>query len=491
MGKAMRIRFGIMIKLFLWYLVLIAIFFGAIAVLFVHLRQIMAISENVVNKHFKIASASKKMIDLLLWMEENENKYDLLKKNEYKEYFISAREEFQGNLRQVLELSGETEGVWHDVMLEYSAGGYSEPRREGESGTEAGEPPWIPERVLNEWIKKISDARMENEKQIEAAMQALTEQGKMAVRWGLMGLGVSVLVGLLGSIYLTWSMNRPLRELRRGIRSISDEGLREPVRILSRDEFGELATAFNDMTARLREEERMRTDFISMLSHEMRTPLTSIRESVNLIAEEVMGAINDRQRRFLQIAGSEIERICDLLNHLMKVSRLEAGALEFETRPVDTQALVLGSVRRATPAAEAKDIAVRCFIAGDVPNIPGDYDNLQQVLLNLIGNAVKFSPPGGEIVVRVEPETVEGAARLRFTVEDSGPGIPEEEQPLVFHKYYRASGVRNHVDGVGLGLSISRLIIEAHGGTIGLQSREGKGSVFYFSLPIHSEGSKS
>ena len=127
-------------------------------------------------------------------------------------------------------------------------------------------------------------------------------------------------------------MIRPLRELRRGIKSMSRSGLNDPIRIYSNDEFGELAGAFNDMAARLTEEERMRSDFISMLSHEIRTPLTSIRESVNLIAEEVMGDINEKQRRFLLIASHELERITTLLNHLMQISRLEAGAVEIHQR---------------------------------------------------------------------------------------------------------------------------------------------------------------
>ena len=140
-------------------------------------------------------------------------------------------------------------------------------------------------------------------------------------------------------------MSRPVRELRRGIKSLSRSGLTEPIRIYSNDEFGELAGAFNDMAARLIEEERMRSDFISMLSHEIRTPLTSIRESVNLIVEEVMGNINEKQRRFLEIASKEIERITTLLNHLMQISRLEAGAVEIHPRPIDPLNLCRGRSR--------------------------------------------------------------------------------------------------------------------------------------------------
>jgi signal transduction histidine kinase len=293
-------------------------------------------------------------------------------------------------------------------------------------------------------------------------------------------------VGLLGSVLLAHSINRPLRELRRGIRAVSGAGLIEPIRVLSRDEFGELAGAFNDMAVRLKEEERMRSDFISMLSHEIRTPLTSIRESVNLIAEEVMGAVNDRQKRFLDIASGEIVRISDLLNHLLLVSRLEAGVVKIHPVPLDPSSFVAGSIHRVVPLAEAKGIRLESEIPSDLPKVMGDPENLQQVLLNLLGNAIKFSPSGSEVVTRVETVPDEEPPSVRFSVSDQGPGIPAEEQPMVFHKYYRTTAMRDQVDGVGLGLSISKHIVEAHGGTVWVSSQEGRGSTFGFTLPAVS-----
>lgn len=481
----MKIKFGIMMKLFFWYFALACIFYGTIVILYVHMQQIMRISEDVVNKNFKISSSSKKMIESLLWMAENERKYDLLKKEDYKEYFIAGQKEFEGNLVEVMRFGPELpeeESPWEEIYVDYKAQ-LASSSQEGESN-EASRTPWIPEEVINEWIQKISRARAANELKIESEMVNLNDRGRMAVRWGFIGLGFSVMAGLLGSVFLGHSMNRPLRELRRGIRSISQEGLSEPIPILTKDEFGELARAFNDMAARLAEEERMRSDFISMLSHEIRTPLTSIRESVNLIAEEVMGDINDRQRRFLEIASREIERICDLLNHLMQVSRLEAGAVSIKPRPFDASSFVEGGIYRVAPAAEAKGIQIEARVSPELPEVMGDPENLQQVLLNLLGNAIKFTPQGGRILVDVEADNREGDERLRFSVTDTGPGIPEEELSLVFHKYYRASGIRNEVDGVGLGLSISRHIVEAHGGEVWVNSTPGDGSTFSFTLPV-------
>ncbi len=480
----MKIKFGILVKLFAWYLLASLIFYGTILSLFVHISDLVKTSEDITNRNYRISTASKKMIDTLWWMAENQKKYDLLKKEEYKEYFASGQKEYETNLFEILWLgaggSGENpwEGLYKEFQEQFSA------ERKEQSDSEHSDVPWLKEELINQWVEKIQKARAANEQQILSRMKSLNEQGRTAVQWGFIGLSASLLVGLFGVIGFSFGMSRPLRELRRGIKSLSGSGLNEPIRIYSNDEFGELAGAFNDMAARLTEEERMRSDFISMLSHEIRTPLTSIRESVNLISEEVMGDINERQRRFLLIASHELERITTLLNHLMQISRLEAGAVEIHPQLIDLREFVQGTISRVIPAAEAKDISIHSEVTSGIPEFSCDPDNMQQVLLNLLGNAIKFSPNGSAILVKVMQDENPKQASLVFSVKDSGPGIPRDEQALVFHKYYRASGVRDHVDGVGLGLSISKYIVEAHGGEIGVLSKLGEGSTFSFTLPI-------
>jgi len=198
-----------------------------------------------------------------------------------------------------------------------------------------------------------------------------------------------------------------------------------------------------------------------------------------------MGDINEKQRRFLLIASHELERITTLLNHLMQISRLEAGAVEMHPRSINLDEFVQGTISRLIPAAEAKGVTITSQIDAAISEFYCDPDNMQQVLLNLIGNAIKFSPQGSNILVSVKLDEPGKASNLIFSVRDQGPGIAEEEQTLVFHKYYRASSIRDEVDGVGLGLSISKHIIEMHGGEIGVSSIPGEGSTFGFTLPIY------
>ena len=273
-----------------------------------------------------------------------------------------------------------------------------------------------------------------------------------------------------------------LRELRRGIRSLTHEGELKQIRVLTSDELGELSEAFNNMTEQLKREERMRSDFISMLSHEIRTPLTSVRESINLLKQGLLGEVNERQARFLDISGKEINRLSSLLSRLMNVSSMESRDLVLNLEPVDVRELTWGTSERMQPTAEAKQIAIGVEAPESGHEVWADAEHIRQVLLNFLGNAIKFAPAHTEVtlIARIEPDR----ERVVFCVKDRGPGIPEDEQPFVFRKYYRATEVRDSVDGAGLGLSISKRIVEAHGGNVWVSSTPGKGSEFCFALPL-------
>jgi signal transduction histidine kinase len=477
----MKPTYGMTDKLFVWFFIIVLIFFGTILLLYIDVQRIVKISASIVNKNNEISSTSKNMIENLLSMEENDKKYHLLGKEDYLNYFTSAQKEFQDNLVKILNMEAQGISVsdhWKDLFKSYR-------ERTSKLGDlremQASKEAWIPESLINEWIERITIARAENEYDAYLATLELNRRGRMSARNGLLGLGISSLVGLLGIIFLAYTTLRPLKELLRGIRSISQDRSSEPIRVRSQDEFGELAGAFNEMAMRLKQEEQMRSDFISMLSHEIRTPLTSIRESVNMIAEEVMGPINERQRKFLEIASSEIGRIGKLLNHLMQVSRLGSGAVKIRPLSIETSAFVFRCIDGLISSAEAKRIKLETEIPDTIPRVRGDPEHLQQVFVNLLGNAIKFSPPGSTVSVRIDAD--KRAPDIRFLVSDNGPGIQEEEQSLIFNKYYQARRVRSHMDGVGLGLHITKQIVEAHGGKLWVESEIGKGSTFAFTLP--------
>lgn len=473
---------GITVRLFLWFFAFVLIFFGTVLILYLNIRDILAVSDNIVKKNYVIASASKKMLEQVLGMEENEKKYLLMKKPDYLEYYFGAQQAFENGLVEILAI--ENKGLtispaWHRLRDEFRRLKIAPP--DWQRILQAEEP-WIPETTINAWIATITSIRQENEADMELANREVNERGLRTVQTGLAGLGIAILVGLFGGVVLSRAISRPLNALLDGIRSVSRDRPVAPIPIASADEFGELARSFNEMGARLMEEQRMRSDFISMLSHEIRTPLTSIRESVNLIGEGLMGEINDRQRRFLEIAGYEMGRVTDLLNRIMQVSYLESGELELHPVSLDTAPFVNLCVEHSRPAAEARNISITTRLDPDLPPFTGDADYLRQVFANLVGNAIKFSPPGSEIVVEALADANRSA--LRFSIMDAGPGIPEDDAPFIFNKYYRARSVRDRTDGAGLGLSIARHIVETHGGAIRAANRESGGAVFTFTLPL-------
>ena len=477
----MGLRVGITGKLFALYLVFFAIFCATAVFFYANVNRIVAISGNIVSKNNKIASNSKKMIESLLSMQEYNEKYYLLKKDKYWNFYQSAKETFEENLDAIVNL-GDSGAISLDrwQALDNSYHHFHEQAR-GPEGSEAKKN-WIPQSFINKWIELISAARAENEKNTEMALRKIHQKGRSAARNGLFGFGAAIIFGLFGCIFLAKSIVRPLRRLIQGIRLFSKERMSETIQIRYKDELGELADAFNEMTKRLKHEESMRSDFISMLSHEIRTPLTSIRESVNMILEEVLGAVNDRQKKFLKIASAEIGRISDLLNHLMQVSRMEVKALEIDPRPVAAYELISKSIEHLKPRAQTKGISFNIKVPTDAPKVLCTPEQLHQVFLNILGNAIKFTDKGGEIGIYAVAE--KKGKYLAFSVSDSGPGISQDEKTLIFNKYFRSKEVRGHMDGVGLGLSISRQIIVAHGGTIWVKSEIGKGSIFGFTLPL-------
>jgi len=484
--KLMRPVLGIRGKLFVWFCFFIAIFYGTILVLFLNIKQIVNISENLVSKNYEIADISDNMIKNLLSMEEFGKKYALLKKNDYIVLLEKATTQFETNLEDILKMESKR-GIaisdewkrlsesYNNVVESFSA--YPSNRYPSTL---------FSEDQINEWIGLLSKIRHENEENMGASTRKLNSLGQISARNSLIGLGISTAIGIIGIFFLSYSMIRPLRELIKGIRSVSRSQRSAPIKIRSSDEFGELAHAFNEMSEQLREEERMRSDFISMLSHEIRTPLTSTRESVNMIAEEVMGSINERQRKFLEIASMEIGRICDLMNHLMNVSRMETSVLKLYKRPFNALELAESSMRHLEPIAEKSNIRFEVVEHKNIPETMGDPDHLQRVFHNLLDNAIKFSGRGSVIKIEIKPDKTD--KNVIVAVSDNGPGIPEEERLLIFNKYYQTKESREHMDGVGLGLNISKSIIKAHNGDIWVESKIDEGSTFYFTIPVEKKG---
>jgi two-component system phosphate regulon sensor histidine kinase PhoR len=231
-----------------------------------------------------------------------------------------------------------------------------------------------------------------------------------------------------------------------------------------------------DLT-RVRRLETVRRDFISNVSHELRTPLASLKALTETLQD---GALSDPDAgpRFLGRISTEVDALTQMAQELLDLSRIESGQVELILAPLAPNSLVTSAADRMRMQAERANLKLSIKCQDGLPNIRADKSRLEQVLVNLIHNAVKFTKPGGEISIETE-STVGG---VRFAVRDSGVGIPAESLSRIFERFYRVDKSRTG-SGTGLGLSISKHIIETHGGKIWAESNEGHGSIFYFVIP--------
>lgn len=238
-----------------------------------------------------------------------------------------------------------------------------------------------------------------------------------------------------------------------------------------------------ELESRQREAERlnkMKSEFMASMSHELRTPLHTIIGFAELLEEEAEGLLNERQKRFLDHIHKDSQHLLSLINDVLDLSRIEAGGMRLQTERVELRPAIEEAVAATRPQAEAKGVKLREPTIPEV-SLRADPLRLRQILSNLLGNAVKFTPAGG----RVSVSAARKGGLIEITVADTGIGIPEEERVRIFDKFYQAGyttmGVR---EGTGLGLTICKQLVELQGGTIWVDSVEGSGSKFHFTLPV-------
>jgi two-component system sensor histidine kinase GlrK len=298
--------------------------------------------------------------------------------------------------------------------------------------------------------------------------------------------GFAVLCGVAFGFIIAKSLYIPLQRLKQGTRDIAQGDFSRKIEIRSADEIGDVSASFNQMCDRLRELDQLKADFVSNITHDLKTPLASITEANNLLAEGIGGPLSPEQKRLLAIIREDAARLLRLVESIIDLSRMEAGLLRYEFVPSDIAGVITEAVDAVRLLADSRKIAVSVSHAAGLPAVAIDRAKLMQGLINLLGNAIKFTPEGGSVQVRARTFDREQAADSRFleiAVADTGVGIPSEDLPRIFDKFYQGrEGVQKR--GSGLGLAIARHIIEAHGGTISAASAPAGGSTFYILLPL-------
>jgi len=295
--------------------------------------------------------------------------------------------------------------------------------------------------------------------------------------------GLAALVAVTLGLMFARQISSPVRTLTSAARRLGAGDLDQRVPVHRRDELGELAEAFNSMAEAVGRQEMLRRQMAADIAHELRTPLAVIQANL----EAMLDGIRPLSVEEVADVHRETQLLSRLVTDLRDLSLAETGQLPLRKELTDLTALVRMSVARFSSRAEEKGVRLVVEAAEDSPCADVDPDRVAQVFGNLLDNALRWTPPGGEAVVRLHP----GAQRdeVRVTVRDTGPGIPEEHLPNVFERFYRADRARARTDGgSGIGLAVVKQLVEAHGGRVWAESRPGEGTAFGFVLPAANPG---
>jgi signal transduction histidine kinase len=300
--------------------------------------------------------------------------------------------------------------------------------------------------------------------------------------WTLSTLFIVLLITLAG-ILLLLVRRYVLRPQQRLLATVEarQQGEKVLTPIEGENEFAQLGEAFNEMLRVSDSVDRLKSEFVSTVSHELRTPLTSIRGAVGLVTGSFSDNLPENVRELLVMADRNIDRLTLLVNDILDLEKIESGKLEFNFVPLDLVELARHALESNAGYAHQHQVRLRLVDSPFQADIMGDESRLLQVFANLLSNAIKYSPAGGEVEVSIW----QSDDRFRVSVKDHGNGIPEEFRARIFQRFAQAdSSDTRQKGGTGLGLNISKVIVERHSGVIGYECRQGIGTEFYFELPV-------
>lgn len=333
-------------------------------------------------------------------------------------------------------------------------------------------------------------------KGIETDVETAVEQARQGERTsGVLAL-VALGAGIAFVVTVFWSLNGPLARLINATRSVG-AGRYTPLAPRGSDELSELARAFDRMVERLDEVDRMKRDFVWSVSHELKTPLSAMQETSQLLADELAGPLTPKQKRMLALNIDAGRRLSGMLSRMLDLSRLEAGAVTYDVRPVDLRALVQTALLRFEARLLEQTLDAQARLPESPLVIHGDADWLSQVVENLLENAIKFSPPNKRLTLSVAthdgplPPSLPASLAPPFDagrwalvqVEDEGPGIPSGSHEHIFERFFQVDRKRRVGSGVGLGLAICKDVVQAHAGAMWVTDSETGGCVFHVALP--------
>jgi two-component system sensor histidine kinase GlrK len=448
-------------------------------------RQLTALSTQLVSAHYPAIENAQLLITNLYSQFRSQKQYLAVRDAVFLKNFEEEGEQFRQLFIKVLSQEGSAErrSLLEGVLKLYEQHQilFQQDMRRSRPASAAGHD--RRERLIDEMTERLQTYVDLHVIKIGAVMTEARERSSHAEKiTSELGLGTLLLaLGLAG--LTSYSILRPLRRLQEQFQRIGQGNFSGSLDISVPRDLRPLVETANWMRAKLQELDAMKTDFLAHISHELRTPLASMREGTHLLLDEIPGTLNNDQRQILRIMNDSSQRLIHLISTLLDLSKMEAGMMEYQIVPTELKRVAEASINKVRLLADAKHIQVLVDFPSGQVWVPMDGLRVEQVLDNLLSNALKFGPTGGTVKLQIRPNPETSVVDI--SVSDGGPGIPSEELSRVFDRFYQGTQPGgNKLAGSGLGLALAKKVVEAHGGQIGIESEVGKGTTVHFMLPI-------
>jgi two-component system sensor histidine kinase GlrK len=453
------------------------------------LNQLTEINHRMARVDGALISMGEQLSESLLSQAGFEMKYLISGDPDFRKEFYSKRALFIETMEKVAALADSTDQKRQidDITIQYNAY-VALFEKESNLRAEGNQPPrkeYLDQRegILGQVDGKlrslIRSVRVRRDDEVDLSSRLSYRAARVTVVTVALTIGLGILI----SFYITRSIGKPISLLGQKTKEIATGKFRKISDVHSPPEIKQLAEDFNFMSERLEQMDSMKLEFISHVSHQLRTPLTSIKAASDMLLEGAFDDSLQRQNELLAIIREECDRLIAAVNRILDISRMEAGMMDYAFLEAELPSIVQKAVLKLAPLAQRKNIDLELMPFPELPPVRMDQDRIMQVLENLLGNALKFTPRQGKVVVSLSSRK-EGGDFVQVSVADTGSGIPREHLAQIFERFKRIEMGRETTIGTGLGLSIVKHIIADHGGKIWVRSAPGKGSAFSFALPV-------
>jgi two-component system sensor histidine kinase GlrK len=473
-------------RLVFGYLFILLLVLALSVYLVYRIGQFNEVTRSVLMTNNRMVDYSGKLTDAILSQVRNERKFIITKDEAFYSQFLHFKNDFERCLADAMLISEASEVQKFLVVVKASYQHYQSLVNEELRYLEAGKPyqqGWFrqeKEKFSNSILEELEKVQSSIRQNTNEKIMELYEAGVEAYQMAIGMTAVLLAFGLILSYLINRSITQPISVLVKKTREIGKGDFKGDVKLSSPPELAELASAFNLMCNKLGELDQMKSDFFSTVTHELRTPLSSTKMGISLLEGGREGSLTEGQKELLSLVKQENNRMVGLVNAILDLSKMEAGMMAYQIEQKNIVPLIDQVVKEMKPLVETKRIRFESEVAEKLPTPKVDTERFLQVLRNVIGNALKFTPDGGRVNVSVR--TIDGG--LQISVADTGPGIPEKNLTTIFEKFQQVNPKGPYkTKGTGLGLAIAKQVVTHHGGKIWAESKLGEGSIFFILLP--------